>query len=97
MAVTVIEGRISAMGRWDPDARERLMKAAMEPYAERGFEVTTVADIAAKAGLTERTFFRHFTDKREVLFSGSAALQELMVCPVAISSSRSIRCCESAS
>ena len=71
------------MGRWDPDARGRLMKAAMELYAERGFELTTVADIAAKARLTERTFFRHFTDKREVLFSGSAALQELMVCPVA--------------
>jgi AcrR family transcriptional regulator len=84
MAVTVIEGRISAMGRWDPDARGRLMKAAMELYAERGFELTTVADIAAKAGLTERTFFRHFTDKREVLFSVSPALQELMVCPVAM-------------
>ena len=55
MAVTVIEGRISTMGRWDPDARERLMKAAMELYAERGFELTKVADIAGKAGLTERT------------------------------------------
>lgn len=72
------------MGRWDPDGRGRLMKAAMELYAERGFELTTVADIAAKAGLTERTFLRHFTDKREVLFSGSAALQELMVCSVAM-------------
>src|ERR1700730_13444637 len=71
------------MGRWDPDARGRLIKAAMELYAERGFEPTTVADIAAKAGLTERTFFRHFSDKREVLFSGSAALQELMVGAVA--------------
>jgi len=60
------------------------MKAAMELYAERGFEPTTVADIAARAGLTERTFFRHFADKREVLFSGSAALQELMVGAVAM-------------
>ncbi len=51
----------------------------MELYAERGFEQTTVAEIAERAGLTERTFFRHFADKREVLFSGAGALQELLV------------------
>ena len=51
----------------------------MELYGERGFEQTTVAEIAARAGLTERTFFRHFADKREVLFWGAAALQELFV------------------
>src|ERR1035438_3723884 len=67
------------MGRWEPDARGRLMKAAMELYGERGFEQTTVAEIAARAGLTERTFFRHFADKREVLFWGAAAFQELFV------------------
>jgi AcrR family transcriptional regulator len=67
------------MGRWAPDGRGRLEQAAMELYAERGFENTTVAAIAARAGLTERTFFRHFTDKREVLFWGAAALQELLV------------------
>jgi AcrR family transcriptional regulator len=50
----------------------------MELYIERGFENTTVAEIAERAGLTERTFFRHFADKREVLFSGSAALAELL-------------------
>jgi AcrR family transcriptional regulator len=50
----------------------------MELYVERGFERTTVAEIAARAGVTERTFFRHFADKREVLFSGSAAVQELL-------------------
>ena len=48
----------------------------MELYAERGFENTTVAEIAERAGLTERTFFRHFADKREVLFSGASAFQE---------------------
>jgi AcrR family transcriptional regulator len=55
----------------------------MELYVERGFENTTVAEIAERAGLTERTFFRHFTDKREVLFSGSKALEELLTSTVA--------------
>ncbi len=70
------------MGRWDPDARGRLILAAMELYSARGYEQTTVAEIAKRAGLTERTFFRHFADKREVLFSGSAQLQEAMVSAV---------------
>ena len=55
----------------------------MELYSERGFEQTTVAEIARRAGLTERTFFRHFADKREVLFAGSAALTEMIVKAVA--------------
>src|ERR1700677_1217060 len=67
------------MSRWQPDARGRLERAAMELYSERGFEQTTVAEIAARAGLTERTFFRHFADKREVLFWGAASLQDLLV------------------
>jgi AcrR family transcriptional regulator len=74
---------IAGMGRWEPDARGRLARAALELYIECGFEQTTVADIATKAGLTERTFFRHFADKREVLFWGAAALQELVVSAVA--------------
>ncbi|MBO4273848.1 TetR/AcrR family transcriptional regulator [Microbispora triticiradicis] len=71
------------MGRWEPDARGRLERSALELYAERGFDQTTVAEIARRAGLTERTFFRHFADKREVLFHGSHALQELLVNAVA--------------
>ncbi|SDP05212.1 transcriptional regulator, TetR family [Streptomyces sp. cf386] len=71
------------MGRWEPNARERLAKAALELYSERGYEQTTVAEIAKRAGLTERTFFRHYADKREVLFDGSGALQELFVNAVA--------------
>jgi AcrR family transcriptional regulator len=59
------------MGRWEPDSRGRL--------PERGFDQTTAAQIAARAGLTERTFFRHFSDKREVLFGASAILQERIV------------------
>ncbi len=55
----------------------------MELYVERGFEQTTVAEIAKRAGLTERTFFRHFADKREVLFWGAATLQERLVSAVA--------------
>ena len=71
------------MTRWQPDARGRLERAALELYSERGFEQTTVAEIAERAGLTERTFFRHFADKREVLFGGAGALQELLVNAVA--------------
>jgi AcrR family transcriptional regulator len=67
------------VSRWEPNARERLAQAAMELYAERGFGETTAAEIAERAGLTERTFFRHFTDKREVLFSGSEAFEKLLV------------------
>jgi AcrR family transcriptional regulator len=66
------------MARWEPNARERLEKAALELYRERGFDETAVADIAARAGLTERTFFRYFVDKREVLFGGSPALRDLL-------------------
>jgi AcrR family transcriptional regulator len=69
--------------RWQPNARGRLEQAAMELYGERGFEQTTVAEIAERAGLTERTFFRHFADKREVLFSGSEELQRLLTEAVA--------------
>jgi AcrR family transcriptional regulator len=71
------------MARWQPDARGRLEKAAMDFYGERGFDQTTVAQIAERAGVTERTFFRHFADKREVLFAGSGQLQELLVQTVA--------------
>ena len=56
------------MARWEPNASERLAVAALELFAERGYENTTVIDIAQRAGLTKSTFFRHFQDKREVLF-----------------------------
>jgi AcrR family transcriptional regulator len=67
------------MGRWEPDAEGRFRAAAMALFVERGYEQTTVADIAERAGLTARTFFRYFADKREVLFQGSERLQEAMV------------------
>jgi AcrR family transcriptional regulator len=71
------------MGRWAPDAKGRLAVAAMELFEERGFEATTVADIAERAGLTKRTFFRYFGDKREVLFAGTEALREKFVAAIA--------------
>ncbi len=66
------------MSRWQPDTRARLEEAALALYGERGFERTTVAEIATRAGLTERTFFRHFSDKREVLFGGNGAFNALL-------------------
>jgi AcrR family transcriptional regulator len=71
------------MARWEPDARGRLEQAALALYAKNGFDNTTVAEIAERAGLTERTFFRHFADKREVLFGGAGTLQEQLLSPVA--------------
>ncbi len=67
------------MVRWEPNSTGRLQQAAMELFVERGYDQTTVAEIAGRAGLTERTFFRHFTDKREVLFLGAESLLDLVV------------------
>ena len=63
------------MPRSGEDARRRLQQAALELFQERGYDATTTAEIAARAGLTERTFFRHFPDKREVLFEGEEAFR----------------------
>lgn len=64
------------MGRWKPDAARRLARAALHLFEERGYEHTTVADIAAAAELTESTFFRHFSDKRDVLFAGFSVVEQ---------------------
>ncbi len=77
MAPGVINYARSEMSRWKPDAAGRLIKAAITLFAEQGYEETTVAEIAERAGLTKRTFFRYFSDKREVLFSGSGELERL--------------------
>ncbi|PBC75493.1 TetR family transcriptional regulator [Streptomyces sp. TLI_235] len=71
------------MGRWEPNARGRLAQAALELYAEHGYEQTTVVEITARAGLTERTFYRHFADKREVLFFGTEMAKDLLARTVA--------------
>jgi len=71
------------MGRWEPDSVGRLRGAALELFVERGYEQTTVADIARLAGVTERTFFRYFTDKREVLFVNSGDLLATVTAQIA--------------
>lgn len=73
------------MARWEPDGYDRLQASAFELFAERGFEMTTVAEIAARAGLTERTFFNHFADKREVLFARNSEFQNSVVEGIAAS------------
>ncbi|HYQ33295.1 MAG TPA: helix-turn-helix domain-containing protein [Lapillicoccus sp.] len=65
--------------RWEPGARERLQESALELFARNGFDQTTTAEIARSVGLTERTFFRHFSDKREVLFYGQQELVRVFV------------------
>jgi AcrR family transcriptional regulator len=74
------------MPRWEPNAAGRLQGAAIDLFSEVGFEQTTVARIAERAGLTERTFFNHFTTKRDVLFGATSELQKQVV-------TREIRAC----
>ncbi len=69
---------MSAMARWEPDARERLVLAALDLFTEQGYDATTVAQIAERAGLTKSTFFRHFPDKRELLVAGQETLSRLL-------------------
>ena len=66
------------MGRWEPGARERLVVAAVDLFTEQGYDATTVAQIAARAGVTKSTFFRHFPDKRELLVAGQETLSRLL-------------------
>ncbi|MEW2521536.1 TetR/AcrR family transcriptional regulator [Actinacidiphila alni] len=67
------------MARWEPGTPERLQKAALELFAAQGFEQTTTLEIAQSVGVTERTFFRHFSDKREVLFHGQQSFEQAFV------------------
>ncbi len=66
------------MARWEPGARERLIVAAVDLFAEQGYDATTVAQIAERAGVTKSTFFRHFPDKRELLAAGQETLSRLL-------------------
>ena len=66
------------MPRWEPGARERLVVAAVDLFTEQGYDATTVAQIAERAGVTRSTFFRHFSDKREILVAGQETLSRLL-------------------
>jgi AcrR family transcriptional regulator len=66
------------VARWEPGARERLVASAVDLFTENGYDATTVAQIAERAGVTRSTFFRHFTDKREVLVAGQETLSRLL-------------------
>ncbi|TVT60946.1 TetR family transcriptional regulator [Amycolatopsis rhizosphaerae] len=72
------------VSRWEPDASGRMVAAALDLYETQGYESTTIADIAARAGVTERTFFRHFSDKREVLFAGAKDLETRVLEEIAV-------------
>lgn len=71
------------MGRWQPGAADRLREAALELFDEQGYDQATVAGISERAGVTERTFYRYFADKREVLFAGSERLEQNVVAGIA--------------
>jgi AcrR family transcriptional regulator len=72
------------MARWEPNTRERLVRAALELFTEQGYDATTVSEIAERAGgLTKMTFFRHFSDKREVLFAGQDTHSRLLADAIA--------------
>jgi AcrR family transcriptional regulator len=66
------------MARWEPGARERLVLAAVDLFSDQGYDETTVAQISERAGVTKSTFFRHFSDKRELLVAGQDALSRLL-------------------
>ncbi|WP_144765758.1 TetR/AcrR family transcriptional regulator [Curtobacterium sp. 9128] len=70
------------MVRWQPGTRERLQATALELFTTKGYEQTTVAEIAAAASVTERTFFRHFADKREVIFAGQEDFLAMFIDPI---------------
>jgi AcrR family transcriptional regulator len=79
MTVTDARRTLPDVGRWQPDTADRLRLAALELFVERGYDTTTVDDIVASVGVTQRTFFRHFADKEEVLFDEDASMQKILV------------------
>jgi AcrR family transcriptional regulator len=72
-----------SMARWQPGATQRLVVAAVDLFIEQGYDATTVAQIAERAGVTRSTFFRHFSDKRELLVAGQETLSRLLAAGIA--------------
>jgi AcrR family transcriptional regulator len=67
------------MPRWEQGSAERMKQAAMELFEEQGFEATSAVQIAERARVTTRTFFRYFPDKDEILFADADVLNEALV------------------
>lgn len=76
MAPGAIAATLGSVGRWEPGAEQRLQAAALTLFQQHGYDNVTVAEIAEGAGLTRRTFFNHFADKREIFFAGAAAFRD---------------------
>jgi AcrR family transcriptional regulator len=72
-------GIVAAVPRWEQGSEERLTAAALELFREQGFENTSVVEIARRARVTNRTFFRYFSDKREVLFADADDVRAALV------------------
>ncbi len=89
MSGSDITGSIGVMSRWEPGSRARLQDTALELFQERGYSGTTTAAIAERAGVTDRTFYRHFKDKSEVLFGDEGRIEQLLRDAVAASRSSS--------
>ena len=79
MSVTDATRTLGDMSRWEPGTADRLRLAALELFVERGYDATTVDDIVARVGVTQRTFVRHFADKEEVLFDEDAVMQDILL------------------
>ncbi len=79
MSVADARPTLFDVGRWEPGTADRLRLAALELFVEQGYEATTVDDIVASVGVTQRTFFRHFADKEEVLFDEDSSMQKILV------------------
>lgn len=79
MSVTDATCRVCDVSRWEPGTADRLRDAALELFVEQGFDATTVDHIAARVGVTQRTFFRHFVDKEEVLFDADSTMRDVLV------------------
>ena len=79
MSWCVITCIVGPVPRWEQGSEERLTAAALQLFREQGFENTSVVEIARRARVTNRTFFRYFADKREVLFAAAEDLRAAVV------------------